>query len=660
MGFFPSILFLCWGSIRVSRHFGQSPAERFWIFIASAALHLGAISTIASIFGRLNPVVWLSMQAALLAAILYWTRRSAPPIRLPALSGPGERIEKMRSSAWGWAIVEGILLLGAASFILLSGIDQWLTPISSFDEKMYHASRVLYFLQNESVFPFVTHNDRQIVFPFGGELFFLWPVLFTKSELAGRMVFWLGYPASALGLYFLIRESGVPRMGALAGVVVFASTPIVLRYSVGLKPALWFTAFIIGAGFWTVKSLRATEDAGRPLFLSALFIILGVNAKPTALAILPVLPIVAWFAGSGRNRAHNLTPVLLGMAAGLLFSGLAVTFGCNLLDHGHILGPAAMRKVHMADIGWMQLYTHAIRLSFLLLEAPHIPWEWLREAMDAFGREAIALLGADAPLPLENPGSWPGAFRFSTPVYANKYSLPGVFWLPLLLAGVWTALRGIGRRSHRALSLAATSSISALLLAGTVFSIRWMPLSGIPERFLIAPYAVGIAVGIVVLRGFIQGRVATGAIVGVLIVLTAFFPLKQKLHRVKSAIAGPAPVHEYSKPFTEPLDHIPPGASILFAGSQSALDYPLFAPQKGYGNRVISWGKREFDKKVMEDVIEREGITHILIESDCWLRFHWDPPVDISQMIEWLSKRDGTDEIPLSTRGMRLYATAGP
>ena len=38
-----------------------------------------------------------------------------------------------------------------------------------------------YWIQNQSVFPFATHNERQNIVPFGSELFFLWPVLLTKS-----------------------------------------------------------------------------------------------------------------------------------------------------------------------------------------------------------------------------------------------------------------------------------------------------------------------------------------------------------------------------------------------------------------------------------------------------------------------------------------------
>src|SRR6185295_252421 len=88
-------------------------------------------------------------------------------------------------STWGATAL--ILIIG---MLALSAITQIATPIHTGDEKMYHASRVIYWIQNQSVFPFATHNDRQNITPFGSELFFLWPVLLTKTELIGRFVFW--------------------------------------------------------------------------------------------------------------------------------------------------------------------------------------------------------------------------------------------------------------------------------------------------------------------------------------------------------------------------------------------------------------------------------------------------------------------------------------
>ncbi len=153
------------------------------------------------------------------------------------------------------------VLTCATLFLLLSAAAQLFTPIYIGDEKMYHASRVLYWINNNSVFPYTTHNDRQTVFTFGSELFFLWPVLLTKTEVVGRAIFWLGYPFAAIGQYFVLRALALSRGCALTGMLVLISTPIVSGYSVGLKPEMWFAAAVLGIAYWAVKLCTDPELA---------------------------------------------------------------------------------------------------------------------------------------------------------------------------------------------------------------------------------------------------------------------------------------------------------------------------------------------------------------------------------------------------------------
>ena len=137
--------------------------------------------------------------------------------------------------------------------LALSAITQIATPIHAGDEKMYHASRVIYWIQNQSVFPYVTHNDRQNITPFGSELFFLWPVLLTKTELIGRFVFWLAYPCAAIGQYLLLRAMKLSATAALVGVLILITTPLVAASAIGLKPEIWSILTLVGTSYWLVS-----------------------------------------------------------------------------------------------------------------------------------------------------------------------------------------------------------------------------------------------------------------------------------------------------------------------------------------------------------------------------------------------------------------------
>ena len=236
MIFSVSILLLVWSSLRVSSRLARSPADGFWIFIASGMLQVGAIASLISLVHQLHPGAWVFLQALICAVTLYFTGG----VHRPTLRNLSDNWHRLRSgliafvteiSIWGT-----MALIAIGVMLILSLVAQAATPIHGYDERMYHASRVLYWIQHQTVFPFVTHNIRQTMTPFGSELFFLWPVLLTKMEVVGRLVFWLAYPLAATGQYFLLRTMKLNRTGALVGVLILLCTPLIASSAIGLKP----------------------------------------------------------------------------------------------------------------------------------------------------------------------------------------------------------------------------------------------------------------------------------------------------------------------------------------------------------------------------------------------------------------------------------------
>ena len=167
--FATSAALLAYCSMALARRFGATPADRYWIALAAAVTQLAAIAVVLSPTRSLTPTGFLLVQL-FIAAVLGWTiglpstdRSAWPSVR--AAFGGSRR-----------------LLLFAIALFLALGL--WMTaamPIHAFDDRMYRASRVAYWLQHHSVLPWTTHNDRQTAFPFGSELLFFWPVLFTRA-----------------------------------------------------------------------------------------------------------------------------------------------------------------------------------------------------------------------------------------------------------------------------------------------------------------------------------------------------------------------------------------------------------------------------------------------------------------------------------------------
>ncbi|MCB0196130.1 MAG: glycosyltransferase family 39 protein [Anaerolineae bacterium] len=616
----------------------------------------------ASTFSTLTPIGWLVIQFLLFGLLLIlFNDKLNFSIQSASLSTPSAGKQWFKTMS-----LPPIALIGITSLIfaiVLSGLIQYFTPISSLiytDERMYHASRVLYWLENQTLFPYITQNDRQTVFSYGGELFFLWPVLFTKSELIGRMVFWLGYPVAIIGLLILLQTLNVNQLAAVMGCLVFAATPIVMKYANGLKPELWLVVFLSGTAFWLLEAIKHANRSRQYLFIAGIFTALSINVKFTALSLVPVILLITGFIAHDRNRISAVISVASGILAGTLLSGLIVPLSFNLINYGHILGPSSMRQVHASDISLRQIYTHAIRLPFLLFELPYLPSPFIRETITRWGTTTIQLLGAASPLPLENNEDWPGFFTFTLPAYANKFSTGGLIWLPVLGIGLYNLTRSLIRTFPKITltPLHIVTILSGTLLVSIVFLIRWMVGSGLPERFLITPYALGIAVGFTILGRFIAQRRLSRIIILILVAYTVFPTLQMQWDRAKAAtVSSPKDKIQLDLPFVEVLDYIPPASHILLVGSQNVPDYPLFAPQCGYANQVISWGKAPFEANRLEALIEANHITHILIENERQLDFHWDPPLKTDEMVTWLKQQPDLNEIPLTTGQMRLFET---
>ena len=184
MVFSVSLLLFAWCALRLCSRLSGSPADRFWIFIAALMLQVGAIAGLTSTIHQLHPAGWIGAQLLLCAIVL----RFDGGVRVPPLqrvlsrcrhlmSAPGTFVATL--STWGAAALMLIVLM-----LTVSAITQFATPIHIGDDKRYHASRVIYWIQNGSVFPFVTHNDRQNITPFGSELF--------PADLHGRHLVRLG------------------------------------------------------------------------------------------------------------------------------------------------------------------------------------------------------------------------------------------------------------------------------------------------------------------------------------------------------------------------------------------------------------------------------------------------------------------------------------
>lgn len=658
-----SFVLLVWPALRLSERLASTAAESFWFFVGAIMLQLGTIPSLTSAIHQLRPAGWILTQAVICVIVVYFTGGLGPFDLAQRGQRWRESYVRLRAFVVSLSPIALAVLICTCGLIVLSGISQLATPIHIWDDRMYHASRVLYWIQHRSVFPYITHNDRQTVTPFGSELFFLWPVLLTRTESVGRMVFWLAYPGAAVGQYWLLRSLRLSRGLALLGGLILLSTPLVADSAISLRPELWTVVALLGTAYWTVAICMNPERIEAKCFCLGLFTMLSVNTRPTALALLPSIAVIPFCARTVVRPLLRLRGLSSGLLCGAALSSLIIPLGFNFASYQNPFGAAALRKVVGADISPIQLYTHAVRLPFLLFELPDaaVPPSVLSR-LDAVGNRTISALGAGAPLPLEDEedeAAWIGKFSYRMPERATRFSIWGVLWIPVLGFAVWLLLREVcvSWPEVNLTSIPALTLLAVPLLVAVLFGTRWMAGSAVPDRFLIGPYVLMLPIGMALAGPYLSGGKLRQAVALLVVVFGVYQPLRAEVYDAIHSVVSPITPDKVDEPFQEALDSIPDGAHILFVGEQNAPDYPLFSPRAHYANSVTSWGKTPFDAERMQSLIQSEEITHVLLQDDQRVRLNWDPPVSTSEMVAWLSYQPDVREVPLSTPHMRLYRT---
>jgi hypothetical protein len=603
-------------------------SERFWIFLAVSFFQLGTITSILSLFGALTPRAFLLFQA-LLVPIAVWMF-----LRPHQTRAPKQRLTPL------------ILLCFTpiALMVILTGIEKLALPVSNFDDRLYYASRAAYWMQHQSALHWPTHNERQVIFPITDRLPYFWPILFTQTESAGLLVYWLAYPLLAIGMYTLLREMDLSRPISAAGALLLCLTPQVLLQTSGAHSELWVTLFSLGCAFW---SLRAWQNHGRrptDFLWACVFAALAAATRLTALPLILsalLLPLLL----SSPHKRRALLASFTGVLIGIVFSGWLFTIIENTRHFGHPLGPTAIRAYHAPTYSPRQLATHAARFVVTLLEPPMLPSDQSAQESSRAFHAFLENLNLHRHLPMEESTShWPGPYRIQVHRFAEYYSIQGLFWIPALILAVLCAKR------LRAPAILALLAIP--FLVAVVFRLRWM---GVMGRFWVAPYALSLPIIIYFAARLSQRRawIAVASIVATIITVT--------LAATARSIAFARAIQEQlnpivlDEPYAEPLFHIKDGSTILLIAGQGTRDYPLFRPRAGFVNRVISWGRREFDQALFDDALKHADF--VIVENDQFLDFDWNPPISSQPFVEALRTRADFTEIPLQYMPtMRLFA----
>ncbi|NIN65485.1 MAG: hypothetical protein GTO63_12470, partial [Anaerolineae bacterium] len=297
------------------------------------------VAEVAATVRMLNASAFLLIHLALaIAASILWNRAGRPPliwrsVSIRSVLNGRRALNSLRTHPLLWVLGLGV----TAAYLIGAGLILRVPP-NNWDSLAYHLSRVGYWLQHNSFYPWPTPNLRQTTLPMNAEIGVMWTVLFVGTDQWAGFVQWSAVAASMAAIAGLSQLFGASRAQAVFAALLWATLPEILLQSTTTQNDLLAGAFFASAIYLLYLGLQSRHNGA--LLLSGLGMGLALGTKTTILFLLPGLAVtilVLWF-GHVRQRTRQLLVWTGASLAGFLLVG-AYVLALNLVVYGHPLGP---------------------------------------------------------------------------------------------------------------------------------------------------------------------------------------------------------------------------------------------------------------------------------------------------------------------------------
>ena len=118
------------------------------------------------------------------------------------------------------------LLAGVAIIVILTGLTALIAPPNNWDSMTYHMSRVMHWIQNQSVSHYPTHILRQLHSNPWSEFAITHFQILTDGDYLANSVQWFSMVGCILGVTLIAEKFGANLCGQLFAAVVLATLPM--------------------------------------------------------------------------------------------------------------------------------------------------------------------------------------------------------------------------------------------------------------------------------------------------------------------------------------------------------------------------------------------------------------------------------------------------
>jgi hypothetical protein len=313
----------------------NKPAYLLSIYILSFA-HIVLVGQIANSFLVLNrPWAFIFAHAILcIISIVIWLRNNKPLLLGPFINWR-EEISAHKPRVELDLVILGLAI--AATF-LFAVVLIMVVPPNNNDGLSTYFSRVGYWLQNGSFFPWATNRIYQISYPINAQLQSLWVLLFWRSDYLLGFIQWIAGLVAMIAVFGLGRLLGWDRSQSAFAALLFASFPqVVLQISSSQTDLLTAAIFSITIYFFLLG--LQTNQRGM-LLLSGVGLGLAFGTKQTLYYLAPGLGLfilLAWIKFGSKVSKNIVYWVIASLVSFILFAAYMNVI--NLVNFNNPFGP---------------------------------------------------------------------------------------------------------------------------------------------------------------------------------------------------------------------------------------------------------------------------------------------------------------------------------
>ena len=565
------------------------PAYLVAIFVSGWA-DLVLAAEVLSLFHLIVPWAMLAahaLLAAIAAALWVSAGRPGPPrFSLPSRQAVLGSL-KDAPDLWVLGLAVGL------TYVLLAVVNI-LVPPNNLDSLMYHLSRVVFWIQHQTLAPWPSPSLAQTSFPLNAEIGSLGSMLFLRQDSLAGFVQWSSALAAMVSVFGLARGFGASRRQGAFAALVFLTLPMIVLQATTTQNDLTTGAMATAAIYLFLLGWR-TQHKGA-LITSGAALGLALGMKYTAFMVLPGFGLgLAFLVLVRKPRSwRSLSTWTAACLVGFLALG-AFNYAQNWLHFGNPFGVVKIiaRQTNRARVSPAVLTrSNMVRDIYSFLDLTGVPRPLARAAVKVKALAGEAAFKA-LHVPVDSPELNRDRQRFGFKKSKGLASEAGAFfgplgfflWLPLIL---YWSIAGFLKKDARLIPALAFLGFMAAIGA----SQAWLPYRGryyCLAMALSAPLAAGVfrrGPLMVLLRGFIAGLACLVMVVTV--VTNVQKPLiGDDAIWTKTRFERRALVWDETRiPYRLLEKAIPPQARV--ASILPALDlavYPLFGEK--YGRRVI-------------------------------------------------------------------------